>query len=83
MSAIRFCTTPKVDLPHYSYTFRKSEPLGTDIKNMDCSRLGNMLYLDIQKGEEAMKTSEFQQQIVGTVMYMKRLMDWFHMTLYT
>ena len=59
------------------------EPLGTEIKNVDCYRLGNMLYLDIQKGEEATKTSEFQQQIVGTVMYMKRLMDWFHMTLYT
>ena len=33
MSAIRFFTTPKVDLPHYSYIFRKPEPLGTEMNN--------------------------------------------------
>ena len=26
-----------------------------------------MIYLDIQKGNEAMEKSEFQQEIVGTV----------------
>ena len=41
---------------------------------MDCSRLGNMLYLDIQKGKEATKTENFQQQIRGTAAFMKRLM---------
>ena len=47
MSAIHFCTTSKVDIPHYSYIFRKPEPLGTEMKNVDCYRLGNMLHLEI------------------------------------
>ena len=35
-----------------------------------------MLYLDIQKGKEAMKTSEFQKYLGGTTAYMKiRLTD--------
>ena len=52
MSAIQFFTTPKGYLPHYSNIFRKPEPLDTYIKNVDFSRLGTMLYLDIQKGKE-------------------------------
>ena len=55
MSAIKFRTTPKVDLPHYSYIFRKPEPLGIEMNNVECSGLGKMLHLDIQKGKEAMK----------------------------
>ena len=58
MSAIRFFTTPKVDLP--SYIFMNPESLVTEMKNVTCSRLGTMLHLDIQKRKEAMKTSEFQ-----------------------
>ena len=34
MSAIIFRTTPKGDLPHYFYIFRKPEPLGTETKNV-------------------------------------------------
>ena len=55
MSAIRFRTTPKGDLPHYSYIFRKPDSLGTEMKNVACSRWGTMLHLEIQKGKEAMK----------------------------
>ena len=55
MSAIQFRTTPIGDLLHYSHIFRKPEPLGTEMKNVACSRLGTMLHLDIQKGKEAMK----------------------------
>ena len=73
MSAMRFRTTPKEDLPHYSYIFRNPEPLGTEMKNMACSRLGTMLHLDIQKGKEAMKTSNFHNIIGGTTAWMKRL----------
>ena len=61
MSAIRFCTTPKEDLPHYSYIFRNPDPLRTDMKNVECSRLGTMLHLEIQNGKEDLKTSEFQK----------------------
>ena len=55
ISVIRFHTTPKGDLPHYSYIFSKPEPLGTEIKILACSRLGAMLHLEIQKRKEAMK----------------------------
>ena len=37
-----------------------------ELKNTACYRLGNMLYLDIQKGKEVMKASYFQQKIGGT-----------------
>ena len=73
MSAIRFRTTPKGDLPHYSYIFRKLDPLGTDTKNMVCSRLGTMLQLEIQKGKEAMKKSKFQNVLGGAAECTKRL----------
>ena len=66
-------STPEVDLPHYSNIFRKPEPLGIEMKNVSCSRLGTMLHLDIQKGKEDMKTSIFQKYIGGTTACMKRL----------
>ena len=50
-----FIPPPKGDLPHYSFIFRKPEPLGIDTKNVACSMLGTMLYLYIQKGKEATK----------------------------
>ena len=34
-----------------------------ELKNTACSRLGNMLHLEIQKGKEAMEIPEFQQEI--------------------
>ena len=43
------------------------------MKNMACSRLGTMLHLEIKKGGEAMKTSKFQNVLVGTTACMKRL----------
>ena len=73
MSAIWFRTTPKGNLPHYSYIFRNPEPLGTEMKNVACSRLRTMLHLDIQKGKKAMKKSTFQSELGGTDACMKRL----------
>ena len=73
MSAIKFRTIPKGDLPHYSYIFSNLEPLGKEMKNVACSRLGTMLHLEIQKGKEDTKTSKFQNVLGGTTMCMKRL----------
>ena len=73
ISAILFCTTPKGGLLHHSYIFRKPEPLGWKMNNMDFSRLGTMLHLDIQKGKEAMKTYIFQKYIIGTTTCMKHI----------
>ena len=63
-SDIQFCITPKGDLPQYSYIFRNPEILGTEMKNVACSRLRTMLHLDIQKGKEAMNTTKFQKFLV-------------------
>ena len=73
MSVIQFVTTPKGDLPHYSYIFSKPEPLGKEMKNVAFSRLGTMLNLDIQKGEEAMKTSKPQKYLRDTTVCMEKL----------
>ena len=74
MRAIQFCTTPKGYLPHYSYIFRNPEPLGTEMNNVACSRLGTMLYLDIQRGKDDMKTSIFLKYLGGTAVCIRRIM---------
>ena len=74
MSAIRFHTTPKGDLSHYSNISRKTEPLGMELKHVECSMLGNMLDLEIQNGKQTTETSEFQKDTRGTVACTKRLM---------
>ena len=43
------------------------------MENVACSRLGTMLHLDIKKGKEATKTSNFQKDTGGTTARMKRL----------
>ena len=48
--------------------------MGEEIKNVDCSRFGNMLYLEIQKGKENTNTEGFHQLIGGTISSMERLM---------
>ena len=73
MSSIQFRNTPKEDLPQYSCIFRDTEPLGKDMNNVDCYRLGTMLHLEIQQREEAMKTLNFQKYLGWTVACMKRL----------
>ena len=45
MSAIRFWTTAKGNLPHLSYIFRKPEPLGTEFKTVACSVTGALLFI--------------------------------------
>ena len=68
-----FPSKPKGYLSRYSYVFRKPEPLGTEMKNVACSRLGTMLHLEIQKGKEAMKMSEYQKDIGVNSAYMNKI----------
>ena len=44
------------------------------MNNLDCSRLGTMLHLDIKKSKEATNTAVFQQQIGRTALYTKMLL---------
>ena len=74
MSATCFQNNPKGDFPHYSFIFRKLDPLGKELKNAARSRLGTMLYPDIQNGKEAMKVSDYKQEIGGMYDCMKIVM---------
>ena len=47
--------------------------MGTEINNLAFSGLGAMLDLETQKGKEAMKTSNFQNNLGGTSTFVKRL----------
>ena len=49
MSAIRFLTTAKGNLPHLSYIFRKPEPLGTESNTVACSITGALLFIEVQR----------------------------------
>ena len=51
MSAIRFRTTTKGNLPHLSYIFRKPDPLSTEFKNVACSVTGALIFIEVQRGE--------------------------------
>ena len=54
--------------------FRNPDLVEIEMNNSECSRLGTMLHLEIQKGKEAMKTLEFQKYFQGTAVCMNRLL---------
>ena len=51
MSAIRFRTTAKGNLPHLSYIFCKPEPLGVEFKTVACSVKGVFIFIEVQIGK--------------------------------
>ena len=71
MTTIRFLTTPKYDLTHYPFITQNPYQSVTELNIYVCSRLGTMLYLEIQKGKDMKKIAQFQKYIGGTVAYMK------------
>ena len=75
MSAIRFQTTAKGNLPHLSYIFRKREPVGTDFKTVACSVTGALLFIKVQRGKEGMKDSRYQKELGSTAACTKRMME--------
>ena len=74
MRDILFWTNLKGDLQHYSFIFRNLDPLEMELRNKARYKLGTMLYLEIQKGGDAMKASDFQQDIIGTAYLTKIIM---------
>ena len=66
MSAIRFRTTAKGNLPHLSYIFRKPEPLGNEFKTVACSVTEALLFIEVQRGKEGMKDSCYQKELGST-----------------
>ena len=75
MSAIRFRTTAKGNLPHLSYIFRKPDPLGTEFKTVACSVTGALLFIEVQRGKEGMKNSRYQQELGATAACTKWMME--------
>ena len=59
MSAFRPQTTPLGNLPFLSFIQRKPEDLGTEFKIVADAIIGIMLFIEIQKGKEAMSDAEF------------------------
>ena len=53
MHAIRFCTTAKGNLPHLSYIFRKTYPLGTELNTVSCSVTGSLLFIEVHRKSKA------------------------------
>ena len=66
MSAYRPRTTKFGNLPHLSMIARKPEPLGTEFKVTNSTKLGIGLYLEIQKGKELMANHEFVSDMKKT-----------------
>ena len=75
MSAIRFWTMAKGNLPHLSYIFRKPEPLGIEFKTVACSVTWALLFIEVQRGKEGMKESHYQQEFGATVECTNRMME--------
>ena len=61
-----FRTTKTGGLPNLSFVARKSEPLGTEFKNIVDGMTGAMLWLEIQEGKERMRQREYTQDLGGT-----------------
>ena len=74
MSVISFQTRVKGNLPHFSYIFRKLEPLVIDFKIVVCSITGALIFIELQRGKEGMKFSNHQQDIGSTEVCTNRMM---------
>jgi len=66
MCAWRPRTTALGGLPNISFVVRKPEPLGTEFKTTACPITGVMRHLEIQRGKEGMKNSQFNAQVGAT-----------------
>ena len=58
-SVISFRKTEKGNLPHLSYIFCKSEPLGTEFNTVDCPVTGALILIEVQIGKEGMKHNNY------------------------
>ena len=74
MSAIRFQTTEKGNLPHLSYIFRNPEPLGTEFNTVVCSIIGDLIFIEVQRDKEVMKHINYKNELAATADCTKRMM---------
>ena len=75
MSAIRFRTKAKGNLPHLSYIFRKPEPLGTEFKKVAFYVTGDLLLIEVHRGKEGIKHIKYHKDLVATAAFTKRMTE--------
>ena len=61
ISAIRFRTTEKGNLPQFSYIFCMPEPMGTEFKKVAYYFIGALLFIELQRGKEWNKHINYQK----------------------
>ena len=75
MSAIRFHTTAKGNLPHLSYILRNPEPLGTEFKTVACYVTGDLILIELNRGKEGTKNRKYQKELGATAACTKRMTE--------
>ena len=75
MSAILFSTMSKGNLSHLSYIFHKPEQLRTEYKTVACSVTGSLIFLEIQRDKEGMKSSLYYMELGDTSACTKKLVE--------
>ena len=75
MSAIRFRTKAKGNLPHLSYIFCKPKQLGTEFNTVVCSVTWALLFVEVQRGKEGMKSRNYHLRLVATTACTKRMTE--------
>ena len=75
MSAMQFRTMSKGDLPHLYYISQKPEPLGTEFNTVAWSVRGALIFLEIQRGKEGMKSGRYHLELGAADACTKRLME--------
>ena len=75
MSAWRPRTTKTGGLPNITFILRKPEPLGTEFKCAGCSAAKFMMFLEIQRGKEAMKLQRYNRELGATAACTLRLSE--------
>ena len=75
MSAFRFWTKAKGDLPHLSYIFSKPDPMGTEFKTVACYVTGSLQFVEVQIVKKGMSNSKYQNQLGSTAVCTKRMTE--------
>mmetsp|Transcript_16204 Transcript_16204/g.37447 ORF Transcript_16204/g.37447 Transcript_16204/m.37447 type:complete len:323 (-) Transcript_16204:327-1295(-) len=78
MSAYKPRTTQAGGFPNISFVARKPEPLGVELKALIDAVTTIMLYLEIQRGKEAMNTpkyGKYSNEVGSTASFVKRCIE--------
>ena len=75
MSVIQFRTMSKGNLLHLYYIFRNLEPLGTYFKTVSCFVTWALIFLEIHRGKERMKSIWYHLELGATAACTKILME--------